>query len=136
MGLGTAIMLLPEDSTGDEHLTLVYCGDGSPSRNMHFVLADLTQRLAVLHQPIEAWITSVAKFDVDGGTEVYIIGSPLIEAMRFLVAQYAISQWGFSPHIAKVKERAVDSMIRFNRIGLWVDGEHTNYRLGSGARCA
>ena len=135
-GLGTCIVLLPEDSLGEEHLTLVYCGDAEPQRDMHFVLADTTQRLAVLHQPFEAWVTGTANYGDNGEVEVYTIGSPILESMRYLVAQYAISQWGFSPHITKVRDRMVGQIIRFNRIGLWVNGEHTNYQLGTGQRRA
>jgi hypothetical protein len=129
------IALIPEDAAGDEHLSLVYV-DAESAEQCQWELYDLTAAMARLTPPFFADVVEHADFGTDSDEKVAVLLCPEAEHLRYLVAQYSASQWGFRPHVSLVQSRPVGSRIRFNRIGTWIGDEHTNWRLGAGTRCA
>ncbi len=129
------IALIPDDAVGDEHLTLVYV-DGDAAEQVAGELHTVTASIARMQQPFTADVVDHANFGMNGEDKVAVLQSPEAEALRFLVAHFSSSQWGFRPHITLVQPRPIGSRVRFNRVGTWIDEEQTNWRLGAGTRSA
>ena len=129
------IALIPADAVGDEHLTLVYL-TAEQAEQCAWELHETTASISRMQVPFIADVVAHADFGMDGEDTVAVLQSPEAESLRYLVAQYSASQWGFRPHVTLVQPRPVGSRIRFNRVGTWIGEEHTNWRLGAGTRCA
>lgn len=131
----TIIALIPADAVGEEHLSLVYL-TADQAEQCVYELHALTASIARLTPPFFGDVVEHANFGMNGDEKVALLFCPEAEHLRYLVGQYSSSQWGFRPHVTIVQPRPVGSRIRFNRIGTWHGEEHTNWRLGTGARCA
>lgn len=129
------IALIPADAVGEEHLSLVYV-DAESAEQCQWELLEITARMARLTPPFIADVVEHADYGMDGESKVAVLLCPEAEHLRYLVAEYSASQWGFRPHVTMTQPRPVGSRIRFNRVGTWIGEEHTNWRLGAGTRCA
>lgn len=132
MHTGVIIALLPSDSTGEEHMSLVYAGDTNTHVSAPVNVMDETcSRLALIFQPFPAYVTGHEKFG-DDAVEVATIDSPMIWALRHCVEHFQNSQYGLRPHITAVGNqlRPVGAQLWIDRIACWYGEHRAEYRLG------
>ena len=133
----TCVMLIPRDARGDEHVTV----------------ADLFQPGSVKGTQIERYVKNVARWSLgffSRVTEHATFGhaNETVRVARLDVAPFYVvrhmcewldkGDWIYKPHITEVGGvlRPVGEFVYFDRLGLWLNDEVTNWRLGTGEQVA
>jgi hypothetical protein len=127
------VALIPRDQVDpDEHMTVVYTYQ--PTKNI--MLVNTVRFISRSWMPIHCSIGGWEDFGERGEYQVATVISPQVHTVFALLSTWHQSQWGFNPHITSVngQRRGVGSYVCFDRIGVWHDDEHINFRLGTGER--
>lgn len=133
-----AVMAIPRDARGDEHCTVAYLYQGGS------VLGTNVERYV---QQLARWvlpfISRVTEHDTFGGGSHDQVRVARLDVSPFYTVRHMLERFDkggfiYKPHITEVNGvlRSVGDLIVFDRIGIWLNDEMTNWRLGSGQPCA
>lgn len=130
--------LIPDWGSGEVHSTLCYAGLvwNAPPAN---ILCDRAKMLAGMWPVAFGEVIEHRSLGENLDEPCAMLDGNDLYALNDFVEEFANSQWGYLPHLAKQPGMvlpAVGTRIVFNRIAVWYGPNRWAWRFGSGQPCA